>query len=102
MRRYRRVLGLERTTSDDQPPLDVAPPSLSEAAPHLMQFDVGTVEVLTMLLMMLAVVTVLVLAIRALSMSNSERVCPVCGSKVRRGLTTCATCQHDFAAAHQS
>jgi ribosomal protein L37AE/L43A len=59
-------------------------------------------ELVVMLLMMLAVVTVLVLTIRALSMSNRKRVCPVCGSQVKRGLTKCATCQHDFAAAHQS
>ena len=67
-----------------------------------MPFNVGPMEVLVMLLMMLAVVGVLVLTIRALSMSNSKRVCPVCGSQVKRGVTTCATCQHDFAAAHQS
>jgi len=29
-----------------------------------------------------------------------ERVCPVCGERVKRGRTTCASCGHDFAAAH--
>ena len=27
------------------------------------------------------------------------RLCPVCGEKVRKGLTVCPSCHHDFAAA---
>jgi predicted amidophosphoribosyltransferase len=66
-----------------------------------MPFNVGLAELLVMLVMMLTFAVVFVLVIRALA-STGTRVCPVCGSHVKRGRTTCATCQHDFAAAHQS
>jgi predicted amidophosphoribosyltransferase len=66
-----------------------------------MPFNVGLPELIVMLVMMLAFAGVFVLVIRALA-TPGRRVCPVCGSPVKRGLTTCATCQHDFAAAQQS
>jgi hypothetical protein len=67
-----------------------------------MPFGVGLPELLVLALMMAAVVAVVVLVIRALTASTRMRACPVCGSPVKRGLTTCATCQHDFAAAHRA
>jgi uncharacterized Zn finger protein (UPF0148 family) len=51
--------------------------------------------------MMLALAAVFVLVIRALARTG-KRVCPACGSPAKRGRTTCATCQHDFAAAQRS
>jgi predicted amidophosphoribosyltransferase len=66
-----------------------------------MPFNVGPMEAVVMLLMMATFVVVLVLVVRALSMST-KRVCPVCGSSVKAGRTTCARCEHDFAAAHRS
>jgi hypothetical protein len=66
-----------------------------------MPFNVGLAELLVMLVMMVAFVVVFGLVIRALA-GAGRRTCPVCGSPIKRGLTTCATCQHDFAAAHQS
>jgi hypothetical protein len=68
-----------------------------------MPFNVGPVELLVMLVMMVVLVVVLVLVIRAATTGTArKRMCPVCGSPVKRGLTTCPTCQHDFAAAHQA
>jgi predicted amidophosphoribosyltransferase len=64
-----------------------------------MPFNVGPVE----LLVMLAMLVVLVLVIRAATTAGTrKRVCPACGSPVQRGLTTCPTCQHDFASARQA
>jgi predicted amidophosphoribosyltransferase len=66
-----------------------------------MPFNVGLPELIVMLVVMLAFAAVFVLVIRALA-KTGRRECPACGSPVKRGLTTCATCQHDFAAAQQS
>ena len=66
-----------------------------------MPFNVGLAEIVVLFLMMLACVIVFVLVVRALA-GTRKRVCPVCGSPVKRGPTTCATCQHDFAAAHRA
>ncbi|MEA2192360.1 MAG: hypothetical protein QOI73_2481 [Solirubrobacteraceae bacterium] len=66
-----------------------------------MPFNVGLPELVVLLLMMLACVVVFVIVFRALT-GTRKRACPVCGSPVERGLTTCATCQHDFAAAHRA
>jgi predicted amidophosphoribosyltransferase len=66
-----------------------------------MPFNVGLAELVVILVMMLAFAAVFVLVIRALA-NSGKRECPACGSHVKRGLTTCATCQHDFAAAQQS
>jgi predicted amidophosphoribosyltransferase len=67
-----------------------------------MPFNVGPFELLVMFLILVPVVVVVGLTIRALTMSTNKRICPVCGSRVKRGRTTCATCQHDFAAAQRS
>jgi predicted amidophosphoribosyltransferase len=66
-----------------------------------MPFNVGPAELFVMLVMMLAFAAVFVLVIRALARTG-KRVCPACGSPAKRGRTTCATCQHDFAAAQRS
>lgn len=67
-----------------------------------MPFNVGPMELLVILVMLLALVVAVVLVVRALTLGTSRRTCPVCGSPVKRGLTTCPTCQHDFAAAHRA
>jgi hypothetical protein len=66
-----------------------------------MPFGVGLPELVVILVMLLAFAAVFMLVIRALA-GTGKRACPVCGSHVKRGLTTCATCQHDFAAAQHS
>jgi hypothetical protein len=82
-------------------PFDPNPSVDLDSGAHLMPFNVGPAELVVMLVMMLAFAVVFGLVIRALA-STGRRACPVCGSHVKPGLTTCARCQHDFSAAQQS
>lgn len=99
-----RVSGIHHTLpygTTDANASDPNPAAARDSGAHLMPFNVGLAELVVMLVMMLAFAVVFVLVIRALA-STGRRACPVCGSQVKRGLTRCATCQHDFSVAQQS
>ncbi len=72
------------------------PPDVANCAAYQVGADIGTGVAVT-LLFVIWLIGFFVLAVIWFMTRGRHRLCPVCGSDVKKGRTTCKKCGYDFA-----